>query len=313
MTGATEKASPAKRPRRPVLRVALGLVLVGTALGVALAYSKLSRFVERDQRFCALCHRTQKEYSLWTKNEHRTIVCQQCHHQSRGAALSMLGTYVWRGGKSADGRNKLAKHAKVDLGSCESCHAQHDAKWKVTRRSAGHRSHAKTSCLRCHARSVHRFTDALDSCADCHKQEVHGAKGMEKLHCTTCHNFLTGRDDELRPGPSTCLGCHQARGVKQVTFPSQAPMAHLACYSCHRPHAQAGPRTVDCAACHDRQSVKGLHATPGHARCLSCHQLHDWATPRDRCLGCHKPQATKHHAERRCQSCHSFLGAGERR
>lgn len=297
-----------KKPGRVGRALVLYGLLPAALIGLALAYNSLVDYVQNDPGFCTQCHETQTQYVLWTKGEHHNIVCQSCHHETRKEALDVLRKFVLEG-KSGDEliKGEGGHDPKVPVDSCAHCHLSHDRNWPQVGGSIGHRVHvtkAGVSCLRCHARSIHKFRTARDACVECHEQQVRNAKGMERLHCLGCHNFLS-REETMKPSRRVCLDCHRSSGILDPDFPQNAPMARLACWGCHLPHAPSGPSQVPCASCHDQMERHGLHSVPDHQRCIDCHAPHTWKTERASCLQCHDDK-TDHNPGKDCWSCHSM-------
>lgn len=308
---AAGEGAKTRHPRRTFRKVLLFVVTPATLIGLAIGYVRLVDYVERDPAFCALCHQTRKEYSLWSESAHRKIICQDCHHEDRREALSVLKQFVLEGrpaDKKRGAKKKRGHRPKVVIDQCAKCHMQHDSKWVHVEGSVGHRVHLaqkKIDCLRCHARGIHRFSDALKSCADCHKEHVRKASGMEKLHCLACHNFLD-RKKTLTPSRKTCIECHRSRGVKKTAFPKHAAMAQFLCSSCHKPHQPKEKTLASCVECHDSMKSYGEHKNDEHQKCVSCHRAHDWAVEGKYCVGCHDDLKKGHHEGKSCWSCHSF-------
>jgi len=286
--------------RRPVF-YAVALVALAAGAG-ALCVARIKRFVDSDPRLCAQCHRASPEFALWAGGSHRSVACQRCHHSSPQQALAMLRSFL--AGRSPGGGES---HAPVEIGACAQCHLSHDGSWPQVGASRGHRIHyqeQRIACVTCHAAGVHGFRPLTEACKQCHGEHAVRAQGMAKLHCFTCHDFLS-TDPGLRPTRRDCLRCHQASGVHPARFAEDAPM-RFDCGACHKPHAAtAGQALVGCSACHTRIGSAGLHRGRGHAGCLGCHAAHVWRASAADCLRCHA-RAPVHARGRACAECHSF-------
>jgi hypothetical protein len=261
------------------------------------------RYVDEDPRFCATCHRASPEFGLWTEGSHKNISCQSCHHATAGEGVAMLRAFV-------SGRSPSGSHGEVEVGSCQSCHDSHDARWPQIGESRGHRIHVKdhgVACVKCHGTTVHGFEPVAASCASCHPGHAVGLEGMQKLHCFACHQFLSP-DPDLRPTRRDCLRCHAAQGVRAPFRDHGGPM-EMSCASCHHPHASGPGALVSCTACHAQMAQGGLHASPGHARCVECHKPHLWTAADADCARCHTGGAAAHARGRACTGCHEFGGA----
>jgi len=278
------------------------LLVAGAAIGSIVGVMKLKRYVDGDPRLCAHCHKASPDFALWTKGSHKSVACQRCHHSTPEQGLAMLKAFL-------TGRNPggATQHAPVEVGSCAACHDSHDANWPQVGASRGHRIHyqeRKIACVTCHAEGMHGFHPLTEACRKCHGEHTVRARGMAKLHCFTCHDFLSP-DPGLRPTRRDCLRCHRSEGVHPLRFAEDAPM-QLECGACHKPHAATpGEALVACSACHAQAGAAGLHASRGHGRCLECHPAHLWRATRSDCLRCHGG-APAHAEGKACAACHSF-------
>ncbi|HET9751456.1 MAG TPA: hypothetical protein VFP52_00780 [Myxococcales bacterium] len=270
-------------------------------LGAAFGAQKFRAYVSSDARFCATCHQASPEFALWNSGGHSRIACQKCHHATPAQGVSMLSAFLLGRQPGSGG------HGSVEIGSCAACHLSHDRAWVQVGASRGHRIHAleqKIACIRCHGAAVHRFEPVVQSCRECHGEHMVNLKGMQRLHCFACHDFLSV-DTDLRPSRRDCLRCHQAEGLSAQSFPEDAPM-RFTCSGCHKPHQARA--LIECASCHDRMATAGLHRLPSHRECGACHRPHSWISDRNECLRCHRT-APAHAGALTCPSCHSFRGA----
>lgn len=282
-------------------------LLVGVAIAASLLVTwgvlRFKRFVDEDPRLCATCHRASPEFALWMNGSHRDVSCQRCHHSTPAEGVAMLRAFL-------AGKTPAGKHAQVEVGACAACHFSHDPQWPQVGGSRGHKLHYEQhhiACVRCHSASMHGFEPLVSKCEQCHPGHAVGLKGMEKLHCFACHDFLT-TEPGLRPTRRDCMQCHTAQGIHApVTAHGQGAM-EIACGSCHKPHAAPGGRLLACTRCHPQMAKGGLHANPGHARCVECHHPHTWTAEQADCIRCHGGAAA-HAGGKACTSCHGFSGA----
>jgi hypothetical protein len=153
---------------------------------------------------------------------------------------------------------------------------------------------------------MHKFTPAREVCRECHQKQVVMAHGMERLHCLTCHDFLS-TTRTLAPGRRDCLRCHRQQGLPEHRFVDDGPM-QLPCTSCHHPHREKQASVKACDTCHLAMHEAGLHRRKGHQQCTGCHQPHTWRSTPATCAKCHAKPG--HHAGEACAGCHSFRGVG---
>lgn len=270
-------------------------------------------YVWKDANSCAQCHVTQEQYVLWTESEHRDFRCQECHTLSTEDGISVLMGFLTH----SKGENGEPLHkAPVEPGTCVECHDRDHPEWPQIAGSVGHDLHVvqeQLECRECHAREIHRFSAVSASCAECHEEQVVEATGMEEVHCTACHNFLT-HEETLSPGRDVCLDCHRSNDMPD---PGPQDVAHsaLPCSSCHLPHrtsvAIAG--LSSCTSCHEHMDRHGLHATEGHQDCSDCHGTHSAKVEPAACNSCHEDEPEAGHgAGELCWSCHVMTRAGKR-
>lgn len=312
MSGATEGARTGSgRWRTWARRALLYVIIPALLLGATALNLRFKHFVERDPAFCGMCHQASEAEALWARSEHKSIVCQDCHHQSQREAIRMLAAYSL--GQRPDGSAGGAGSHRPELpiNACARCHLSHDKAWPEVANATGHKRHlatGKVSCLDCHGSGIHRFGAALDACQRCHGPHRLRTTAMDTFHCLACHNFLN-REETLKPPARVCVACHRSRGVvDEASFPANAPMAKLQCWACHRPHADDKKALVDCVSCHEK--LHGSHRKKGHDRCADCHEAHTWVSRRSQCLKCHREMAS-HNGDRECVECHDFSLSGK--
>ncbi|MBM4387022.1 MAG: hypothetical protein FJ088_04740 [Deltaproteobacteria bacterium] len=282
-----------------LLTITIAAIILGTITFAG--YFLLSGFVKNDPMFCAHCHQMRETFEIWTDRSHKKITCQSCHHTDAARNLSLLVNFLLS--DTVD----VGTHASVRVSTCVSCHASHDPKWIQIGESIGHRTHhekQKIECTACHSSSSHKFEPPIQICGKCHEDHIVKAKGMERFHCLTCHNFLTV-DKNLKPSRKDCLKCHQNEGLRKGRFDDDAPMQFI-CNSCHHPHLEKEPSLISCEKCHEKIPEAGLHSLAGHKTdCTSCHEAHLWKSNAENCRSCHKKLST-HFPNKSCNECHSF-------
>lgn len=299
-------ATRPERPRRRWLRWSLYAFVPALFVGLFVAYGAMSDFVERDPRFCAQCHPAEPSLMLWTRSQHRKVVCQACHHESSEGALGILMEVVFKGTRP-DGSDHPPHTRKLVVDSCAGCHLSHDRAWPQIGQSTGHLVHVNQQgqdCLRCHAESIHGIGTPVEICRECHPDRFIAMDALGDDHCLACHNFLT-TEETLLPTRDKCVDCHKRRGVEIPPTPAGAPMSTFSCGKCHRPHENASNAHVACLSCHAEVRGHGLHQHPEHTACERCHPPHTWDARQATCIDCHKTPAD-HHRDKRCWSCHGF-------
>lgn len=163
-------------------------------------------------------------------------------------------------------------------------------------------------CLACHTRVLDGVITGSSGLIIVSHVEPHEV-GMP---CTACHQRI-GHVDEVGPGMSQCIECHDARAASAecstchtvnptdgaVTLKgrdgsggrvySLVPLSSGNCYGCHAPDA--------CDACHGvRLPHPAAYVQGGHAYDAA------WQGKYDLCYNCHEPFE--------CNACHQTFGAG---
>ena len=187
---------------------------------------------------------------------HAKSTCQDCHHDSFTAKLSM---------------------------ACVDCHEKQDV----------HKASLGKNCADCHAevawRNNVRFDHGLSkfpliglhvvtACEDCHKSAVFGEASIE---CVDCHKADDAHDGRLT---SSCERCHTANGWQKVPFDHDRQTrfaltgahAKAGCHDCHRQKNVADASLpISCYACHRAQDVhRGTFGTD----CAKCHTTSTFST-----------------------------------
>lgn len=200
------------------------------------------------------------------------------------------------------------------------------------------RNHARLPCLLCHRRENNSPQPALPGkaahapCTGCHAQEF---SNQASAICTICHTdsqsgkvkafpplrSFDARFDHAKHRGAACATCHRRnRNGVGLTIPSRLN-AHVTCFSCHTPGAQANGRNISsCSTCHQPgRLVRTSEQAPAYRVGFS-HASHD-ASEKLNCVACHQvragavrgrqvsaPLPLNHHAPARafsCASCHN--------
>ena len=200
------------------------------------------------------------------------------------------------------------------------------------------RNHARLPCLLCHRRENNSPQPTLPGkaahapCTGCHAQQF--SNSASEI-CTICHTDVQSgkvksfpplrsfdaRFDHAKHAGTACGTCHR-RNLNGVglSIPSRLS-AHVTCFSCHTPGAQANGRNISsCSTCHQPgRLVRTSEQAPAYRVGFS-HASHD-ASEKLSCAACHQvragqtrgrqvtaPTPLNHHAPARafsCASCHN--------
>ncbi len=324
----------AERLKEPLtLRAKLvitALLLVIVFGGGFVAY-KFYDFTQNNPKFCVGCHLMQSAYDSWSKSEHKSLNCHECHHLTIPEQNQLLVSFVLHRPTSVPERHK--GQVIVPEKTCEKCHAGGEGGTAPRiNKSMFHAKHVfmeQIECTQCHGEvkqdksGLHRFLPTEKFCTKCHQgRQVHGI-GMGGLACINCH---TDRTKDLKPGRLKCLYCHSAdenikkqlkngdtmdvkfftptaetvSKAKKITFEKNSPMQFY-CYECHKPHEQGKvkPNNEVCLSCHT-----GIPKTSKHKlhlgmdmKCKDCHKPHLWrvteASAKKDCVTCHEYRSPK--------------------
>jgi c(7)-type cytochrome triheme protein len=197
-------------------------------------------------------------------------------------------------------------------------------------------AHSRLPCLLCHRRDNNSAQPIRSightPCTGCHAQQF---AGPSSPICAICHTNVESGKPQVKPFPSlktfnmkfdhsrhngvSCAACHkpEKRGVA-FTIPA-GPTAHVTCYKCHAPRAQANGRDISsCGTCHVPGSysptpewAKAFRVSFSHSRherkglsCDDCHSVREGAARRRQVIS---PVPTQHFPPARgksCASCH---------
>jgi hypothetical protein len=199
------------------------------------------------------------------------------------------------------------------------------------------RNHARLPCLLCHRRESNSPRPQLPGqsahapCAGCHAQQL---SNSDSPICTICHtdaksgavksfprlkSFRMKFDHGLhvRMDGVNCATCHRpSRAGVALSIPAGFN-AHVTCYRCHTPRAQAQGRDISsCRTCHQlggyrrtSENAQAFRVGFNHAKhqkvtCNECHQVRA-GMPQGRQVTA--PAPLNHHARagtESCMSCH---------
>ena len=198
------------------------------------------------------------------------------------------------------------------------------------------RNHARLPCLLCHRRENTSPQPSLPGkaahapCTGCHAEQF---SNQASPVCTICHadvqsgklkafpplRSFDARFDHATHMSAACATCHRRnRGGVGLSIPSRLN-AHVTCFSCHTPDAQASGRNISsCSTCHQlgrlvRTSEQATayrfgfsHANhDANLNCASCHRVRA-GLPRRRQVSA--PLPLNHHAPAgafSCATCHN--------
>jgi len=265
--------------------------------------------------------------------KHEDVDCADCHEtkepDSRPRALTHAKCFACH--------NQESELAPLPA-NCDTCHKSAKAVFAhAVQQSATDYSqfkhdngnHAGLPCLLCHRRENNSPQPALPGkaahapCTGCHAQQF---SNPASAICTICHTdaqsgkvkafpplrSFDARFDHAKHSDAACGTCHRRnRGGVGLSIPARLN-AHVTCFSCHTPGAQANGRNISsCSTCHQ---LGRLVRTPEQARAFRVgfsHAKHDAGCP-----ACHQvrgrqvsaPLPLNHHAPARafsCASCHN--------
>jgi hypothetical protein len=295
-------------------RLVLSTLVIGTLISSYVGWRAWD-YTQNDPNFCTSCHLMDSAYDRWQESGHKDVNCHTCHPGDIASNLHQLWVTVTQAPRS------VVKHAEVPAKICASCHLSGDPTWEQVADTAGHALHygqEKIECVECHAPKVHDFKPTDEMCMKCHEGQVVGLAPMEKLHCTSCHDYLGKVEDGLAPNADTCARCHTSKEGDDPVLLDRTWHRDFECATCHPVHDPVrlaamsnGPTkdgiAVTCTTCHDERVNQQLDpAREAHDACTDCHAPHGDQDVEPRCRACHEPVAEKlpareHHA---CADCH---------
>ena len=309
-----------------MIRLRAWLAFAVALAAASIAGMKVRHYVADDPRFCSSCH--VEAAGAAAKHAHRHVACQKCH---RTNALVALKLYV---GSWFGKTQQLSAHGQPDRARCKTCHLEGKGRTVVTL-TGGHSVHVVNGphlgCVECHELRGHSTELVSSACQRCHKKVGVHDRGMAKVGCLDCHDFLAPVTSG-RPIPATgCPKCHggsppaalakRSKNLSRLAITSKVIHGNVnACRLCHDPHSpdlfdrHAG---TDCDRCHRGvvQEQQGANI-PGHPDCSICHEVHG---PRPKtpelCVRCHDDKgpsaatstlANRHQQCSKCHKAHTF-------
>jgi c(7)-type cytochrome triheme protein len=273
---------------------------------------------------CADCHKTQGKFQSRPLTH---ASCFTCHNQESELAPLPQNCDSCHKLSVAENRNAIPKpavvfaHAVFEPATTDFSQFKHD-----------NRNHARLPCLLCHRRENNSPQPTLPGkaahapCTGCHAQQF-ANQGSEI--CTICHTDVQSgkvkafpalrsfdaRFDHAKHASTACATCHRRnRGGVGLSIPSRLN-AHVTCFSCHTPDAQANGRSIaSCSTCHQLGRLVRASEQARAYRVGFSHANHD-ASEKLSCAACHQvraqvsaPLPLNHHAPARtfsCASCHN--------
>ena len=191
--------------------------------------------------------------------------------------------------------------------------------------------HARLPCLLCHRRENNSPQPTLPGkashtpCTGCHAQQF--ANPASEI-CSICHtDAQSGKLKSFPPlrsfnvkfdharhaaAGATCATCHRRnRNGVGLSIPARLN-AHVTCFSCHTPDAQANGRNISsCSTCHQLGRFVRTSDRAAAYRVGFSHANHD-ASEKLACASCHRVRAGRqvssplplnHHAPAGASSC----------
>lgn len=266
-------------------------------------------------------------YELDQRNKNATFVCTKCHIAFGGRPVPASHTNAISKPTGVASYRRDFAHAGLMQAPANYSQFKHD-----------NAQHARLPCLLCHRRENNSPQPTLPGkaahapCTGCHAPQFSN-KASEI--CTICHTDVQSgevkafpalrsfdaRFDHAKHAGTSCSTCHRTnRGGVGLSIPSRQN-AHVTCYGCHTPNAQANGRNISsCSTCHQLgRLVRTSEQAPAYRVGFS-HTNHD-ASERLTCAACHQvrsgmprgrqvstPSPLNHHAAARafsCASCHN--------
>jgi c(7)-type cytochrome triheme protein len=334
------KATPEDTTRR--VFPSLGEVFLSTAKDFVSDFRVSFPHDKHSDAECADCHQTHQpqdksnEPSKKGTFQPRPLThaaCFTCHNQESELAPLPPNCDSCHKLVPASQVNAIAKpavafaHAVFEPATTDFSQFKHD-----------NRNHARLPCLLCHRRENNSPQPTLPGkaahapCTGCHEQQF--ANSSSEI-CTICHTDVQSgkvkvfpplrsfdaRFEHAKHTDAACATCHrQNRGGPGLSIPSRQN-AHVTCFSCHTPDAQANGRNISsCSTCHQLGRLVRTSEQTGAYRVGFSHANHD-ASEKLSCAACHQvraglprgrqvsaPLPLNHHApasRASCATCHN--------
>lgn len=261
-------------------------------------------------------------YEIDQRNKSATFVCTKCHiaFGNKPVPASHLGAIPKPA--VASYRTVFAHASSPASPATDYSQFKHDD-----------RNHARLPCLLCHRRENNSPQPTLPGkaahapCTGCHAQQF---SNPASEICSICHT--DAQSGKLKPFPplrsfdarfdhakhlaAACATCHRSnRSAVGFSIPSRLN-AHVTCFSCHTPSAQANGRNISsCSTCHQLGRLVRTSEQASAYRIGFSHASHD-ASEKLACAACHQvraglpqgrqvsaPLPLNHHAPAGASSC----------
>jgi Cytochrome c3 len=261
------------------------------------------------------------------------ITCTNCHDRTnvRKQSALCLDCHKPIAADLSTHRGYHGRMPNADKTECVACHTEHKGRdadiVQLNRAQFDHDltefrldgAHAALRCEGCH-KPRSDWRQAPTTCAGCHRTEdVH--RGQFTAACSTCHGTTTWTGGQFDHGKTTfaLTGAHKTLACTACHANEQYKPTPKTCAGCHQTDdVHRGARGSDCGRCHITTQWKngkydhlketgyallGVHAD---ADCLACHRSGNYRTPIPKdCNGCHR--ADDAHGGRfgeKCADCH---------
>jgi c(7)-type cytochrome triheme protein len=232
-------------------------------------------------------------YEIDQRNKSATFVCTKCHiaFASRPVPASHL--------------NAIPKPAVLASFRRVFAHATPQSSTDYSQFKHDDRNHARLPCLLCHRRENNSPQPTLPGkaahapCTGCHAQQF---SNPASEICTICHTDVQSgkvkafpplrsfdvRFDHANHAGAACATCHRSnRNGVGLSIPSRLN-AHVTCFSCHTPNAQANGRNISsCSTCHQLGRLVRTSEQAPAFRVSFSHAKHD-ASEKLSCAACHQ-------------------------
>ena len=232
-------------------------------------------------------------YEIDQRNKSATFVCTKCHiaFASRPVPASHL--------------NAIPKPAVLASFRRVFAHATPQSSTDYSQFKHDDRNHARLPCFLCHRRENNSPQPTLPGkaahapCTGCHAQQF---SNPASEICTICHTDVQSgkvkafpplrsfdvRFDHANHAGAACATCHRSnRNGVGLSIPSRLN-AHVTCFSCHTPNAQANGRNISsCSTCHQLGRLVRTSEQAPAFRVSFSHAKHD-ASEKLSCAACHQ-------------------------
>lgn len=297
---------------------------------------------EKDNAFIFKFKRTDEKASMQLYHDN----CIACHSDKKAAGqASGPGAENCRACHSAD-KTKASSWSQIKFD--KSLHAIHEGSLEIK----GMAPSDKDNCSRCHHKYNEKTKEIFyvkgeeESCSYCHKdnrqENIRPIREASHDSCVKCHQTLKAKD--IKAGPVSCEGCHDAEKQKKIKKLSDIPRikrnqpdetvitAWKADSSDKTRYMKAVPfnhkghekTSETCKTCHHEslKKCRDCHTAEGgdtkgglvgleqalHSKNSdrSCIGCHDKSTQGADCAGCHFSKKAGKENQDSCKTCHSI-------